>query len=716
MGSIRVLSFDVANLIAAGEVVDRPASVLKELLENAIDAGGRNITAEIRGGGVAMVRVTDDGSGMSAEDLPVAIRRHATSKIHDAQDLDRIATLGFRGEALAAIASVSDLRILTKTHGAESGTMLTAECGRVLDISEVGCADGTTVVVENLFARVPARRKFLKKDSTETMACVAVAEKVAMSRPDIAFTLVTDGNSRFSTAGDGKLLNTLYALLGRDFASRLIEIHGERGGLTLEGYIGRPDNARNNRNHQNMFINGRYIKSKTMTAALEKAYVSYMAAERFPVCALFLTIPNAAVDVNVHPAKLEVKFSDERAVFELVYYALRTALESNGSRPELDFGRIAGERGGHPAPGKKAEPTGSTASGAWQEAAFSGRQITLPSSSGAEIPGPNRIRTTGSAVPVSETLRRMRMHMEETGLRDPAPHIGQSSLPEGGWRFGSKTAIETSPVCREMPDAGDASFAGAASEEVADTAKSDESDGSPQAEKSPEGGVQDIGTVCRSTPAGTGVSVAGKSASSVATDSCPSYRIIGEAFRCYIFVETGDELLLIDKHAAHERILFERMLSRQKADGRVASQALLVPIRVLLSAPELAAAVEHRTEYEAVGFSYTQETDAPAVRITAIPNGVDPSDAQSLFASLVSDSVEGTGEASLTEEKRRERLLYQVACKAAIKGGRIYGEEQIDWLVRTLLSLPDITVCPHGRPVAVRMTRQALDRQFDRIM
>ena len=319
MPKINQLSFAVANLIAAGEVVERPASAVKELLENAIDAGATRITAEIKRGGSSLIRIQDNGSGMEPEDLPVAIRRHATSKIKDADDLAAIGTLGFRGEALAAISAVSTLTIITKTKEAETGTMLSAEAGSVTEICEVGCADGTTVTVENLFDNVPARRKFLKKDATETQAVAAVIEKIAISRPDVALTFVADGVKKFATAGDGVLLHTLHALFGRDFASRLLAVSGEGTGVKVSGYVGRPDNARGNRNYQNVFINGRYVRSKTVLAAIERAYTSYMAPERFPVAVLFLDLPTFSVDVNVHPAKLEVKFSDERAVFEAVY-------------------------------------------------------------------------------------------------------------------------------------------------------------------------------------------------------------------------------------------------------------------------------------------------------------------------------------------------------------------------------------------------------------
>ena len=337
MGKINVLSFAVANLIAAGEVVDRPSSVIKELLENAIDSGADRISVEIQNGGVTYMRVSDNGCGISPEDLPVAIRRHATSKIKDAEDLDSIMTLGFRGEALAAIASVSDLRIISKQKEASVGAMLEAHGGNIVGVTERACADGTSVIVENLFSNVPARRKFLKKDITESMAVGAMVEKIALSKPNIAFKLIVDGKVKIDTVGDGSLKSAVYSVFGREFASKLIDADITVDGVRVHGFIGRPDNARANRNYQNFFINGRYVKTKTALAALEQAYTSYMASEKFPCCVLFIDINPATVDVNVHPAKLEVKFSNEKPVFEAIYYCVRNALEKDTQRPSISF-------------------------------------------------------------------------------------------------------------------------------------------------------------------------------------------------------------------------------------------------------------------------------------------------------------------------------------------------------------------------------------------
>ncbi|MBO7360695.1 MAG: DNA mismatch repair endonuclease MutL, partial [Clostridia bacterium] len=332
MGIINQLSFEVANLIAAGEVVDRPASVIKELVENSIDAGATRITVEIQRGGVRYMRVTDNGSGILPEDLPIAVRRHATSKIGKASDLDSISTLGFRGEALAAIAAVSDLRIISKTAGAELGASIEVNSGRAGRVTEQGAQNGTTVIVENLFANVPARLKFLKRDMTETAAALSVTEKAALSHPEIAFRFISDGNMKLSTPGDGEVMSAMRAVFGPDAAKQFIKVDGEVSGVRTFGYITSPSFPRSGRSGQNFFINHRYVKTATASAALEQAYTSYIPPEKFPGCVIFLELSPEAVDVNVHPSKLEVKFTNERPVFESVYHAVRDALTTDTSR------------------------------------------------------------------------------------------------------------------------------------------------------------------------------------------------------------------------------------------------------------------------------------------------------------------------------------------------------------------------------------------------
>ncbi len=653
MGRINVLDFEIANLIAAGEVVERPSSVMKELVENAIDAGATKITAEIKRGGVALIRVSDNGSGMEKDDLPIALKRHATSKIKDRDDLASIMTLGFRGEALAAIASVSELTIITKTKASEMGSMLTAEAGRVVDISEVGAADGTTVAVENLFYNVPARRKFLKKDSTEAMNVAALLERVALSRPDISIQLLIDGEERFKTPGDGELINAVHAVLGKDFAKKLIEADGTASGIRVHGLIGRSDNVKRNRNLQNVFINGRYVKSLTAMAAIEKAYTSYIAPECFPACVLFIEMSPKDVDVNVHPAKLEVKFADERAVFEAVYYTVKGALERHEYRPEMELGRV------------KRNPLTAFVPLEREKSPTQGK-MSFGSSSG-----------------------------ERREAERPLT-LGKENTASGGFDLNRPLKL-SSGAMKELPHSEAAQTVKESLEILKSYSTAPVSDYKPEPSVKPE-------DVSSKNPC---------EAQEKFKSEIPEYRIVGEAFDCYVMVESEGALLVIDKHAAHERIIFEELKKQCLVGEGVVSQALLLPVIIPLS-PTLESAVSDFSEdISAVGFEFAL-TDG-AAEITAIPKDISTFDAEGLFVKMADELSSGRGNPAVTDAIRRERALYQVACKAAIKGGRYYNDEIIKWLVERVLALPDITVCPHGRPIAYKLTKLELDKQFERI-
>lgn len=642
MGKINVLSFEIANLIAAGEVVERPASVLKELIENSIDAGATSIVAEIKHGGVALIRVTDNGVGIDKDDLPIALKRHATSKISSKDDLSSIMTLGFRGEALAAISSVSEMTIITKTKEADTAYMLTAEAGNVVDFSEVYAADGTTVVVSNLFYNVPARRKFLKKDATEAMNVAALVERVALSRPDIAIQLLIDGEERFHTPGDGNTLNTIYAIYGKAFSSKLIEAYGEANGIKVHGYIGRSDNVKKNRNLMNVFINGRYVKSLTAQAAIEKAYTSYIAPEAFPTCVLFIEMNPAIVDVNVHPAKLEVKFSDERSVFEIVYYTVKRALEEHEYRPEMELTT------------KKPDA-----------------------------------HVLGAFVPVGQDTRGEQISMRV----NPTPYIkeekgsytNRSYREEAPIRFSSGTSNERAPESSTM---------------------------------TPKDSVELLNKYRSAKTDETYIPTASKVEPKVADTlekslDVPPYKFVGEAFDCYVMIEYEGALLIIDKHAAHERIIFEELKAIREKDSRVSSQMLMLPITVLLSPEEVEAAKDNIEEFLKIGFDYS--VGEKSCDIIAIPDVVSADAAETLIIGMLDDIIEGKGDPTSTNAIRHEKALYQIACKAAIKGGRVYDRAVLEWIIRKVLTIPDITVCPHGRPIAYKLTKNELDRQFERL-
>lgn len=619
MGKINVLSFAVANLIAAGEVVDRPASVIKELVENGIDAGATRMTVEIQNGGVTLMRVTDNGCGIEREDLPVAVRRHATSKIKDETDLEAIMTLGFRGEALAAIAAVSDLRIISKTANAETGSCIEVSGGVVIGVGDRAAQNGTTVMVENLFSNVPARRKFLKKDVTEAMAVTAVVERIALSHPEISFRLIIDGNVKLETAGDGNLQSAIYAVFGRDFARALIKVSGGVEGIKVSGFCGRTDNCKVNRNYQNFFINGRYVKSRTAQAAIEQAYVSYIPQERFPVCVLNIEIDPRLVDVNVHPSKLEVKFSNEKPVFEAIYYSVRAALEQNVTRPEISV-PIIEER-----PAYEVKPP---------------VKPTAPRLSDA-----------------TEPIREGRVEPARQLEYDiPINHEVKPKIEEEKPVFTVETPIFT--------------------EEKLKTTEKIET---------PE--VVDAG------------------------ESVQSWRILGEAFNSYIVVEQGEKIILVDKHAAHERIIFERLKANMKS-ADISSQILMLPVEVFLRSDEINALEQYKKEIFSTGFEFSSGRNT--VSVTAIPEGIETGAASDMITEMADRILGGTGTAGLTRDIVFEKALYQAACKAAIKAGREYPEGNETALVAELMKIPDITFCPHGRPVAMELSKKTLDRQFKR--
>jgi len=704
MGKINVLPFAVANLIAAGEVVDRPASVIKELMENAIDAGATRITVEIQNGGVTFMRVSDNGCGMEPDDIPTAIRRHATSKIQSAEDLDGILTLGFRGEALAAISSVSDIRIISKTAEAEFGTVLEAHGGEIVSLHEQGCSTGTSVIVENLFANVPARRKFLKKDVTESMAVTANVEKVALSHPEIAFRLIVDGNVKLEAAGDGILKNTVYAVFGKEFASRLIEVNSENEGITVKGFIGRSDNFKANRNHQNFFINGRYVKSKTAMAALEQAYTSYMPPEKFPTCVLFLELHPARVDVNVHPAKLEVKFSNEKPVFEAIYYTVRTALENNASRPSMQLEVNARRSSGRsPFAGRMSDSTVPVRDGKMES--LDKRQLSYD--------------LTGRTQPQPQT--RMTAEEYRNLYTEPAkktstsfgraPAVPQESAPYTVQTPKNLPLVTEHVVPTEQPSKATPRTQEPAKADVKPPASVEPTASAafpPMPEEEPSKPV--AAPTVPPTPEEVPPLPSARPEEAETAPVLP-YRIVGEVFHSYVIVETGDKMLVVDKHAAHERILFEQ-LKRGLQNVEVVSQLLMLPIDVMLTSAEVEALREYNGELEKIGFSlrYARNT----VSVDAIPESVESNAVSDMLGSMAGRILNATGSVKLTRDILFEKALYQAACKAAVKAGRIYADEHIKWIVDKLMEIPDITFCPHGRPVALELTHHTLDKQFDR--
>ncbi len=667
MGKINVLSFAVANLIAAGEVVDRPASVIKELIENSIDSGADRITVEIQNGGVVFMRVSDNGCGIDKDDLPIAVRRHATSKIKDASDLDGILTLGFRGEALAAIAAVSDMRIISRPKNASIGAMVEVSSGDIIAVSERGCSEGTSVIVENLFGNVPARRKFLKRDVTETAAVSAMLEKIALSRPDISFKFIADGATKLETIGDGKLLSAIYSVFGREFSKKLIEVNTDYEGISVTGYIGRSDNIKPNRNGQSFFINGRYVKSRTVGAAIEQAYCSYIPPEKFPVCILFIEINPSAVDVNVHPAKLEVKFSNEKPVFEAVYYGVKNALERNTTRPDIStdkFSHISYE----------------------EYKRLFGYESNVDKQSG--------YNSTSSKLSNIDTV--------EAFVPQSSNKESQNDVSKDNEKIAFKNEVEQRST---SPDTSTKSDDDLKYEHSQLASKNEILSPSPQAEKTQF-------TYIERDPFKQNVKRdnAFQEKLSIEDDKL-AYRIIGEAFNSYIIVEVGEKLLIVDKHAAHERIIFEK-LKAGLANHTVASQILMLPLEFMLSSDEVLSIIEYGDEIEKIGFTFTAEKYT--VKVTQVPETIELSTVPEIFMTIADRVRNATGGVELTRDIIFEKALYQASCKAALKAGREYGEEHIRWIIKQLMIIPDITFCPHGRPVAMEIKKTSLDRQFKR--
>lgn len=694
-----MLSFEVANLIAAGEVVDRPSSVIKELVENSIDSGADRITVEIMRGGISFMRVSDNGCGMSAEDMPIAVKRHATSKIHSASDLDGIKTLGFRGEALAAICSVSDVRIISKLREQELGAMYEIHGGVGGEISERGASDGTTVIVENLFANVPARLKFLKKDATEAMSVGAVVEKAALSHPEIAFTFISDGNLKLETSGDGELKSTLRAVFGKSYSDDMLPVDYVREGVRVHGFICAPIQVRSNRNYENFFINGRYVKSRTASAALEQSFASYIASDKFPGCVLNISISCEAVDVNVHPSKLEVKFSNERPVFDAVYYAVRTTLVNNEKRPELE-----------PFDGKRTTPATSFAPKRTVDAFIPVESRNSFRNCQPDIFAANAVSGVSKNDAVPARSSDARLGASSTTIEAGAPMADTSKLGVDDEVTGFEGYVSPG-IGYVEPDLVKAVLGGAREERVAAGARLSGADAMPgnEVERRRAGETQAndrAAEISRSA-----VMSGSDEISAAAPQRGIDYRIVGEIFNSYIIVEKGDVCLMIDKHAAHERYNFERFKRNMYSSGR-ASVLLAVPYEVMMMSDEVAVIEEYRHEIEAVGFEF--ETARNTVKLSAVPDGLSNESATAMIEAFAVALLESAGGLEQARDRIFEKALYQASCKASIKAGRVYPREYTDHIVDELMKAPDITYCPHGRPVAFEMKKSALDHKFER--
>lgn len=626
MSVINILSPHVADLIAAGEVVERPASVVKELMENSIDAGAKNITVEIRSGGLAEIRVTDDGGGMSPEDAGIAFLRHATSKLRDERGLEAIVTLGFRGEALAAISSVSHIELLTRERGADRGTAVRLTAGEIDEMGPVGCREGTVMIVRDLFYNTPARLKFMKSDRAEGGVCANTALRVALGHPEVSVRFLREGEEVFFSPGDGDSRSAVYSLLGRDMALGLLACSGGEDGVAVNGFVSAPHAGRGNRAMQFFFLNGRAFRSASLQAALEQAYRNTLLTGRFPACVLYLTLSPGRVDVNVHPTKNEVRFTEEKKVFDAVYYTVLNALEKQSMQATAEI-RLS------PGTEKAAQPARSAP-----------KPDFFKRMSAEEFRGSASPERTAQPIPA------------------PAPQQQRIELPRA-----AEPVPAVLPLHQDLPAYGTSRLVPRPELPVA-PAPQPQSEPEPQAPETPE------------------------------------FRVIGETLDTYILVETEGCLLLIDKHACHERIIFDRIMAGR---GAAMSQTLLTPVTWAPGAETADRIEQNAALLEGAGFAF-ERFGADALVIRAVP--ADSGGSEIAMLEEIAESLR----AGRTEDPR-DAICHTIACKAAIKAGSRSDPRELTALAARVVT-GEIRYCPHGRPVAVKLTKAELDKFFKRIV
>ncbi|MBE6923217.1 MAG: DNA mismatch repair endonuclease MutL [Ruminococcaceae bacterium] len=666
MPKIIQLSPHIANLIAAGEVVERPASVAKELLENAVDAGASKITLEIKDGGMTYLRITDNGCGMSPEDARTAFLRHATSKLRTAEDLGAIGTMGFRGEALAAIASVSRIELMTKTPGALSGTSLTLEAGKIIEESEVGCPDGTTIIVRDLFFNTPARMKFMKSDTVEGSRVTAAVQMQALAHPEVAFQLLRDGKQVLSTPGNGGLKAAVYCVYGRECA-KMVEVESRWEQYSLTGFVSKPTDSRPSRALQTFFVNNRPVKSKLLTAAFEEAYRNQIMVGKFPACVLHLTLPANALDVNVHPAKTEVKFLSEKAVFDCVHYGVLSALNKTPDRPQVEFRKPPLE-GRCPEGAEGCKP-----------------KVFTPQSPAVTAPLKGEPKTASQK----------------------KDNFFRTMTPEEYKTF--STALKDAPQPKKEAAAATAAKIQRPSNmplrEFVMTPAVQEAVKKPELPKLPEQPDSKVGRGL--APAAVSQPEPEMEQETLALPEVPDWRMVGELYNSYIIVEQGDNAFLIDKHAAHERILFEKLKANQE---KISSQALLSPIPVRLSPSAAGELLANQAMLTELGFEI-EEFGENTVLLRQIPMDLGTDEAAETVETLAADLIAGK---RAKPETVRDELLHTVACKAAIKAGWHNDEAELLAVVKQVMAREDLKYCPHGRPICVTLSKKQLEKQFKR--
>jgi DNA mismatch repair protein MutL len=699
MGVINVLDKHIAELIAAGEVVERPSSVIKELVENSIDAGAKNVTVEIKNGGTTFMRVADDGCGIYRDDIKKAFLRHATSKVKTANDLDSIATLGFRGEALASISAVSRLQVITKNENEEIGSCYEIEGGEEISLEDAGCPTGTTFVIRDLFYNIPARSKFLKKDVAEGNAVSALVDKIVLSHPEVAFTFIRDGKQVLRTFGDGKLLSAIYSVFGKDFAKGLIPVDYTLDSVSVKGYISKPINARPNRNMQNFFINGRFVKTRTGMAALEEAYKGSIMVGKFPSAVLQLTVPYEIIDVNVHPAKIEVRFINERPVFDAIYHAVKSALQQGDVRKQVTFKENTAFN-----EIKKVNP-------------FTNAQAVF--SKAESKPPVNNVKPAEQKAKAYEP--KSYNPFDELDLKDEKPKsmsiddlkMADSSDP---FEIYSKQAIRKNTELEQKK----AEFSKQKFEKAEQLIlkATQQEDNLPNREnpvneviveeKKPYKAV----VMTKEEKPQTEIFKDKEDNNDTITElpkEQTKLKFLGEAFDTYIIVEKNDsEILIIDKHAAHERIIYEKL--KANADKQNV-QYLLAPVTVTLDKTDYDAAISNLDMFAKCSFD-VEDFGNGTLLVRSAP--------QYLAATEIADCIAemsgyiASGKKDIYAEKM-DWFYHNVSCRSAIKAGNKSTVQELMDIAWTLEKNPQIKYCPHGRPICIVMTKYEIEKQFGRL-
>ena len=688
MGKINVLDKHMAELIAAGEVVERPSSVIKELVENSIDSGATSITVEIIDGGITMMRVTDNGSGIMRDDVRNAFRRHATSKVKDQNDLDAIGTLGFRGEALASIGAVARVELLTKADEDDVGTHYVIEGGEEKLLEDAGCPKGTTFIVSDLFYNVPARMKFLKKNVSEGTAVSAVVDKIALSHSDISVTLIREHKKVLATSGDGSDKNCIYSVLGREFTNSSVPVDYELNGVSVKGYVTKPQGARASRAMQNFFINGRYVKSRTAMAALEEACKGMVMVGKYPGCVLHIGLNFSQVDVNVHPAKIEVRFVNERPIFEAVYHAVKTALTDRDTVKQINL-----------------DPRGFMQSQTDKSAVRKPYSMTQYEVNNIKNSPYIRPPLQDDKKPIGiygELIKNQTLEFNDPSREaaNTSPVRPMSITISAGKNFEIKKSDDTADKYETQSEVMTDKSDETQIEIITDIPNEQQTEiinAPADVMEEPTAGITDISHESTDEEIKPIVDVSGE-----------EVRFIGEAFKTYIIIERGNKLILVDKHALHERIIYERLLREQ---GKKYAQFLLEPIAVVMSKAQYMGVLEKKDVLSESGFEI-DDFGGSTVLVRSAPSFLDAGDVAPTIEEMADYIIENRNN---IESEYTDWLYHNIACRSAIKGGdKSTPQELVDLYIK-MGEDTNYRYCPHGRPTSLEMTRYQIEKQFGRV-